>query len=182
MNDYSKRQMDRLNDIVESKRQKEDQEQESIWMYLVLPTLTLLALALFGILISSCGKVYADDVNLDIISKIESSNNPRAYNKVDGGRGLFQITPICLKEYNNYNKIKYSKSDLWNPQINRQIASWYINTRIPAMLSYYKVKDSIENRIISFNSGIKTLILNKKLSKITKQYLSKYRNGGYLHE
>ena len=91
-------------------------------------------------------------IDLAKISRIESSNNPKAYNKRSKATGLYQITPICLKEYNNFHKEKqYSMKDLYDKDINEAIAGWYLNVRISQMLRYYDKPDTIENRLIAYN-------------------------------
>lgn len=115
-------------------------------------------------------------INFNQIAKIESSGNPLAHNKKDDSRGLFQITPICLREYNAFHKsTPHSPNDLWNPAVNLKIAKWYLNVRIPQMLVYYKIEDTIENRLISYNQGIGTLVHKKPICQITRNYLAKYR-------
>ena len=42
-------------------------------------------------------------VDMDNIYRIESSHNPKAYNSGSKAKGLGQITPIVLKEWNNYH-------------------------------------------------------------------------------
>jgi hypothetical protein len=117
------------------------------------------------------------EVQLDFekIAQIESGGNPRAWNKADNSRGLYQITPICLEEYNHYHANNtYSMKDLWDSSVNRKIADWYLTVRIPQMLRYYNKPDTIENRLICFNAGISYLINNKPLPKTTLRYLEKY--------
>ena len=116
---------------------------------------------------------------LSIIAQIESNNNPTAYNPKTQAVGLYQITPICLKEYNSYHKTKYTKKDLFNPKINKKIAFWYLNKRIPQMLKYYGYKITVENILICYNWGIGNFIKwkqgrIKKLPKETRDYLRKY--------
>ena len=113
-------------------------------------------------------------INLNKIMMIESSGNPLAHNKKDDSRGLFQITPICLKEYNNFHKIKYSMDDLWNASISTKIAKWYIEKRIPQMLRYFKKPVTTKNIIIAYNAGINYVVKNLPLPRITKLYLKKY--------
>ena len=128
------------------------------------------------LLIALCTNGYAEPiVDLSIIAKIESSNNPFAWNKADDSRGLYQITPICLKEFNNYHSKKYAARDLWNVKVNREIADWYFNQRIPQMLRYYKVEDTLENRIIAYNAGIAYLVNKNPIPRITRLYIAKYR-------
>jgi len=116
-------------------------------------------------------------INLEIIKQIESSGKPEAFNEVSKARGLYQITPIVLKEWNNFfPKGKYSEDDLFNPEINEKIASWYINDRIPSMLKYFKKPVTLDNVLISYNAGIDYVVHNRNLPKETNDYISKYNN------
>lgn len=135
-------------------------------------------MTLLMVLICSVANAYNMDMNK--IAMIESSGNPRAYNPQDGGRGLYQITAICLKEYNAFHpQAKYFPEDLWNITISNRIANWYINKRIPQMLKHYRIADTPENRIVAWNAGIGTLVKGKQLPRITKDYIKKYNGGEY---
>ena len=93
---------------------------------------------------------YNGDVDLNIIAKIESNNNPLAYNKRSGCIGLCQINPKgALADWNNSFAIKYRPKDLCNGWINRRIADWYINTRIPLYLKRLHKPDTLDNRLIA---------------------------------
>jgi len=116
-------------------------------------------------------------VDLNKIMIIESSGNPLAYNVTSGAIGLFQITPICLKEWNNYHKTQqYKSKDLYSAEINTKIAKWYLNKRIPQMLKYFKKEVSLENILISYNAGINYVVTGKKLPKETRKYIIKYKS------
>jgi len=115
-----------------------------------------------------------DKIILDVIGHIESSHNALAENKDSGARGYYQITKICLKEYNNFHKVKYSYDDLFNKDINEKIASWYLYKRIPQMLKYFKKDINIENVLICYNAGINYVVKNKKLKNETKNYIKSY--------
>lgn len=123
---------------------------------------------------------YADDVYVDMqkIRMIESSGNPRAYNVSSQARGLYQITPIVLTEWNNYHPHEqYTVEQLFSSSINSSIAHWYMNYRIPQMLHYYKVEDTVTNRLIAYNAGISYVVGNGKvLPSETVQYIAKYNN------
>lgn len=73
------------------------------------------------------------------------------------GRGRYQVSEVVLEEWNNYHKgERYEVSDLFIPSVNRQVADWYMNVRIPQMLRYYgKDKDSVRLRLVAYNGGIK---------------------------
>lgn len=112
-------------------------------------------------------------VDMNKIYFIESSNNPSAYNKRSQARGLGQITPIVLKEWNNFHpNSQVSDDDLFNADVNKQIAEWYMNERIPAMLKYFKKEDNARNRLIAYNAGIARV--GQVLPKETDDYLKKY--------
>ena len=155
----------------------------------------LLLLFLFTL---SLNMAWGENIDLSIISTIESNNNPLAYNYKSKAIGLCQITPIVLDEYNWRGIISYpmqegswvkdtpdlTLSDLYIPHINMEIANWYINIRIPQMLKAYNIPDTIETRLICFNWGIGNL--NKfysnpfnypsydKLPKETRNYIKRY--------
>ena len=119
-------------------------------------------------------------IDMEVIKQIESSGNPYAYNSRSNARGLYQITPICLKEYNNYHLVKYTSEDLYDAEINYEIANWYLNTRIPQMLKHFKKPVNVENILISYNAGISYVVQNKEIPTETINYLKKYKKrGGY---
>lgn len=115
------------------------------------------------------------EVDMQRIVMIESSGNELAINKVSGARGLCQIMPCVLKEYNDSHDKKYSKKDLLNGGINLIIANWYINKRIPKMMTKLKVKDNLESRLSCYNQGIGN---HKKgrMPKETRDYIKKYKS------
>jgi len=116
---------------------------------------------------------------LSIIAVIESSGNPLAYNPNTKATGLYQITPICLEEYNNYHKVKFTQKDLFKPDINKKIASWYLYRRIPEMLMVNGYSPSTENILICWNWGIGNFLKwkagKKSLPRETKNFLDKYK-------
>jgi soluble lytic murein transglycosylase-like protein len=132
-------------------------------------------LLLITILLLNCNICHAVEINLDAIAMIESSGNPRAWNKKDDSRGLYQITPICLKEFNNFHPtVEYSMDDLWDRTTSKEIASWYLNRRIPQMIKYYGKPVTIENILIAYNAGISYVAYDKPIPEITRRYLEKY--------
>lgn len=129
------------------------------------------------LLIATCFKCHASDTLIDMnkIMMIESSGNPLAHNKRDDSRGLYQITPIVLTEWNNFHPRRiYKPTDLWSPAVNFEIADWYMNVRIPSMFKYFNIKDTVQNRIIAYNAGISYLTKKKEIPTITKKYIEKY--------
>ena len=134
-----------------------------------------LGVLFFIIILLSSFAFGQDIINLKIIAKIESNFNPLAYNKKTQATGLYQITPIVLKEYNQFNHTNYIQKDLINPIINEKIARWYLFVRIPQMLKYYKKEVNLRNILVAYNAGIKAVVKGY-LPKETKEYLKKYEN------
>lgn len=155
-----------------------DKDWDTAFQWYLIPFIILtLLLSLFVL----TKPARAEEVDISIIIQIESGGNPNAYNKHSGAIGLMQITPICLKEYNQ----RYSSKEIWvRPEeiydycYNTKIGSWYINKRIPELLCHYRLPDTIDNRLIAYNFGIGNLIKYKqgkrKLPQETINYLRKY--------
>lgn len=129
---------------------------------------------------------YAFEVDLKKIAMIESSNNPLAISYTKGfdgrlkplARGLCQIMPITLQEYNQRNNTKLVLEDLFNAEISKMISNWYYNKIIPEYFRAYKIQDTIENRLVAYNWGVgnlrKYLRGEKTLPKETRDYIIKY--------
>lgn len=120
-------------------------------------------------------RAFAGYIDIGKIIWIESKGNAVAYNKGSGARGICQITPICLKEWNNYHpEDLFTLEDLWNKDINIKIATWYLENRIPQMLKYYGFEITYRNIIICYNAGIDYLVSNRELKKETINYIKQY--------
>jgi len=145
-----------------------------------------LATGLIGATFALGTPSFASSVVIDMkkLAWIESSNNPRAvsYKGAKYGRGLYQVSEKVLKEWNDFHPHeKYTPEDLFDPEINRKIATWYLYVRIPYMLRRYKVPDTVEHRLIAYNWGIGHLVDwyragadYNKLPKETRDFLKKY--------
>ena len=121
-----------------------------------------------------CSFAYAD-IDMSVIAQIESSGDPLAYNSGSKATGLYGITPICLKDYNQYHKIKYALKDMFNQGKCYDAASWYLKKRIPQMLKYYELEVTIDHILICYDFGIGHLVNGDKIPKETKDYLMKYK-------
>ncbi len=124
-------------------------------------------------------KVYLDayyEANPLIIQIIESNGNKKAVSFKDA-KGLMQITNICLKDYNKLNNTNYCENDLFIPEINVNIANWYLSTRIPQLLIEKNIKINVMNILICYNGGIQECVnyqQTKHLNKETQNYINKY--------
>lgn len=161
------------------------------WLRRVFP-IAILALTLGS-------PAMAHPIDMDAIAQIESSNNPKAVGK-SGEIGLYQISPIVLKHFNQSRKRlggddgatfvvdeNVQAEDLKDPLVNEYIANWYMNWLFDRC---WTVKDTI----IAWNWGIgnwrewqrkpcvdKEGVSNlwkdgcfNSLPKVTQDYLKKY--------
>lgn len=113
----------------------------------------------------------AKQIDLGIISQIESSNRPSAVGDDGRSLGLFQLSKWPVLEYNKANGTRHDHSEALEPTTARKIADWYLHIRIPQMLGK---RDSVRNRLIAYNCGISCLN-RPRLPKTTELYLKKYK-------
>ena len=128
------------------------------------------------------GSAHAEQINMRVIATIESSLNPLAYNSYTKATGLYQVTPICLEDYNDYHHKKFTLSEMKNPVLCYKVADWYMNTRIPQLLLHYGYEDTVERRLVAYNAGITRVVyydppLSPTLPRETRQYIKKYNEA-----
>jgi len=116
----------------------------------------------------------ANEINLEIIAKIESSNNPLAYNTRSQARGLYQITPICLKDYNQQNGLNLPVNALFNPSTSHTIAKWYLEARIPLILQNKGIPVTVDTVLWAYNAGVGKVIKGIMPNE-TRNYIKKYK-------
>lgn len=117
---------------------------------------------------------YAAEINLRVISQIESSGNPKAVG--DGGRalGAFQLHKGVIQDWNTAHPHDLkAHSDALQPRHAIRIAKWYLTIRIPKMLKSKGLKDTLENRLWAYNAGIVS-VKKGRMPKTTKKYIKKY--------
>jgi len=143
------------------------------------------ALILIILSVASCDPAPAlasDMIDLSIIAKIESSNNPLAYNQRTQATGLYQITPVCLADFRqnckwgfaDYQLANFTMENMFDSYLNFLVAKWYLNERIPQMLKYYNLPDTLENRLTAYNAGIGRVVKGI-MPRETKNYILKYK-------
>lgn len=126
----------------------------------------------------------AVNIDLNKIHQIESEGGKLLWNKETGARGHFQFV---RKTWDEMMGRMGKNWDWWNDSMDyeksKQVADFYYNKRIPAMLNYYKIPDTIKTRIGAYNWGIGEL--KKKWTeygqnwllyapKETQEYVQKY--------
>lgn len=133
----------------------------------------ILGLLMVCIINSRCEGGEMVKIEAEIIKQIESSGNRKAYNPHSDARGLFQITPICLEDYNQYHYKKYELHELYRSDVNRKVYEWYMGVRIPILLKHYGHEDNVYNRIVAYNAGIK-YVGKEVVPTETVRYYAKY--------
>ena len=131
----------------------------------------------FLILLCITSFVYAEEIRWDdlvqAIITCESNGDPNAVSEA-GAVGLMQITPIVLKEFNDYGYMDEPtrKEYLYCPVVNVKIGTWYLMR----LKDHYKCP-TIECVLASYNGGITRLRRNKwdieKMSSETREYVEK---------
>lgn len=148
---------------------------QMLWITCAKSFASLLLISLFSVSRAQAAEILID---MRAIAAIESTHNPKArHTDTDGqmSRGLYQIRPDTLKDWNDaHPREKVKAGDLYNAELNRRIAHWYLTKRIPQMLRAYRKPVTLRNVIISYNAGIKYVRTGRAIPHKTKTYLKKY--------
>lgn len=64
-------------------------------------------------------------------------------------------------------------NDLYDIKINKKIAIWYIEKRIPQLLKSKNLKITTENILISYQAGVERIVDNQITAK-TRRYVEDY--------
>ncbi len=159
----------------------EKEERDFIHPALVLGTCILLAALI--LLFRGCETAWATEINIDMsrIAAIESSGNPRAHNKDDDSRGLYQLRKIVIDDYNQFHSPKIDFDEVWDPAINEQIARWIFEIRIPQYIRHYGLSNDLLTILAIYNWGIRNVVGWYKngerfyeLPLVTQKYYEKY--------
>ncbi len=97
------------------------------------------------------------DINLDKIWMIESSKgqDPNMDKNTSGARGHFQFMQNTWNEIVGKMGVNWDwKNGSMDYNKSKQVADYHLNTRIPEMLNYYNIPDSIETRLGAYNWGV----------------------------
>lgn len=116
-------------------------------------------------------------IDFDAIKTIESKGDPlavssRTKKKIE--RGLYQVSEPALKDYNRAHKTRITPRQLFDREINAQVARWYMLEKIPQMLRANGAPVTRENMIIAYNAGISYFMEKKKVPRRTRKYISDY--------
>jgi len=61
----------------------------------------------------------------EAVCKLESNNNPLAYNAKEQATGIAQIRPILVRDYNQRTGSKYIIEDMYDVEISKEIFMYY---------------------------------------------------------
>ena len=124
-------------------------------------------------------------INIDKIYQIESSGGKNLYNEESGATGPFQFMKPTWEEMVKRMRKNWNWADVMDYNKSRQVADYYYNIRIPELLRYFNIPDTLETRIAAYDWGIGHLNRTYKnygaewLSYApleTRQYVQKYNN------
>lgn len=135
----------------------------------------LLCFLLFCIVVTGTAPVYADLVDLRVISEIESSGRADAKGDYRNGRplalGLYQLHQAVVVDYNRVHNTRYLHQDALDSTIAHKVADWYVRVEIPRLLKFYKLPVTTSNILAAYNVGIG----NVRRGRIPQQYIAKYQ-------
>lgn len=126
--------------------------------------------------------LFAVEIDYNKIIQIESSGRETATSRT-GARGLMQIQKPTWGECTQGLDVKWDWSEAYEGRKNIVVGIYYLDHRIPQMLRYYKIPDTIETRITAYNWGIGNLLKcyrkhgrrwQQHLPNETKSYINKY--------
>ena len=119
----------------------------------------ILSLVIGAALLSQALTAKGDIVErlLPIVMMAESSGNPLA--EGNGSWGLYQLTSVALAHFNQVNGADYQKHDLFDPEINEEIARWYLGW-INSYLTRKGYPDDPARIVFCFNTGVGKLRRN----------------------
>ena len=125
---------------------------------------------------------YADIAEevLPIIAMAESSNNPTAVGSA-GEIGLYQISPILLKDYNSHLKKNFVKPEyLFHRYVNEMVCRWQLDN-ITSALKKHNLCVCKAHMVYAYNAGIGNVLKNpipkKHLNRIYNQIYREYWKG-----
>lgn len=83
----------------------------------------------------------------------ESEYKIDARNSKSGARGLMQITPIALKEYNRFNSPRLTFDDMWDPELNVIVGTWLLEYYVERLTYLNGVEPTYQQLYVAYNAG-----------------------------
>ncbi len=106
---------------------------------------------------------------LEVIAKIESSNNPKAFNKKESAIGIYQIREAYFKDAQEFDRALriYSHRDCFDPSVAKKVVRAYVQR--------YQPKGTPEQWAQLHNAGVGWKSKTGAARANLDIYLSKFR-------
>jgi soluble lytic murein transglycosylase-like protein len=118
---------------------------------------------------------------LAALIRVESSNNPKAYCRRTGARGLTQITPAAWRDLvanypRKYRKLNYRR-DIYRPDVAREAGKDYLGL-LKRYLRTKRIPLTLDNLLAAYNWGIHNLgkFGLDRAPRQTRKYIAKIRS------
>lgn len=133
--------------------------------------IVIVAIVLCVFLIAGCTtEAVAENVDMSIISMIESSGCKNLVGDNGKALGCHQLHAGVVKDYNKKYGTDFIHWDVMNDDVSYMIANWYMNTEVPRLLKHYGVKDTLEARLSFYNMKHSEVIKGKRATSYIKKY------------
>ena len=101
-----------------------------------------------------------DEKLMDVLVRVESSNNPLSHQKRTGARGLAQITPRAWKDLTRHFPAKYAnlnyRKHIFLPEVGREAGKDYLLI-LKQYLKLQGIPVTLDNLMAAYNWGIRNL-------------------------
>jgi hypothetical protein len=117
---------------------------------------------------------------LEALIQVESSNNPRAYNRHTQARGLTQITPVAWRELRKHYRSKYVNLNFWEDmcksQVAREAGTDYLYL-LQKVLKAKRIPVTLDNLLAAYVWGPQNLAENgiHNAPRVVKRYVSQVK-------
>ena len=118
---------------------------------------------------------------LDAIIHVESSHNPRAFNRRTKARGLTQITPITWRELVKHKRAKYGtlqhSKHMYNPEIAKEAGKDYLYI-LQTHLRAKGIPVTLDNLLAAYVWGPGKLSRNGmgKAPRVVRRYVARVKH------
>jgi muramidase (phage lysozyme) len=130
-------------------------------------------LTMMAFMLAANGTKVVAYIDMHALAMIESSNNPKAYNKKSKATGLYQITPICLKDFNRSHPYKLTLKDMFEPAKAEVVARWYLAERLTNMIGWMGLPVTTQRILWAWHAGIRNCA-DGVLPEATRAFINKY--------
>jgi hypothetical protein len=96
-----------------------------ITMFLLSVCLNLTAPESGGLFIAREEPIRPYEILWKAVCAVESSNNPKALNRLEMAYGISQIRYVRLHDYNKRTGSKYKLTDMYDPELSKQVFMYY---------------------------------------------------------